>query len=224
MIQLGSAILLAPLSQPLMPASQDIPPGDALPDETLARTARRDPTAFVELYRRHVQRVYAYHLARTGSVSDAQDLTSLTFVAALEGIATFRGEGSFAAWLMSIAHYKLVGHYRQRRPQVPLEAAAGLPHPDPAPEEEAEQRERFERVSRALNEISPERCEALVLRLFGGLSAAETARVLGKSQAAVKMLVHRGLGDLREILHSELPPYAGREPAQDPTRDLPEES
>ena len=67
-------------------------------DETdLAQQAIQDMEAFAELYRRHVTRVYRYHIAHVGNVKDAEDLTSQTFMAALEGIRSFRGSGSFAA-------------------------------------------------------------------------------------------------------------------------------
>ena len=72
----------------------------------LARQASRDVEAFAELYRRHLTRVYRYHLAHVGNVKDAEDLTSQTFMAALEGIRSFRGTGSFAAWIMGIASRK----------------------------------------------------------------------------------------------------------------------
>lgn len=55
-------------------------------DTRLAHQARADPEAFAELYRRHVRSIYRYHLAHTGNVKDAEDLTSQTFMAALEGI------------------------------------------------------------------------------------------------------------------------------------------
>jgi RNA polymerase sigma-70 factor, ECF subfamily len=69
----------------------------------LAKRALHDIEAFAELYRRHITRVYRYHMAHTGNIKDTEDLTSPTFVAALEGIRTFRGAGSFAAWIMGIA-------------------------------------------------------------------------------------------------------------------------
>ena len=62
------------------------------------------------------------------------------------------------------------------------------------------QRLEMRRVARVLRLLSPERAEALVLVLFGGLSMAEAAQTLGKSEAAVKMLIHRGLTELKERL------------------------
>lgn len=178
-----------------MSISNPQPPDD---DPVLAWQARTDVNAFAELYRRHVTRVYRYHMAHTGNLRDAEDLTSQTFMAALEGIRTYRGSGSFAAWIMGIAVRKQKMYYRRTRPEVPLEAALHLPNPGLPTDQEAARRLQVERVHRALKQISPERAEALILRYFGGLDIQETARALGKSQGAVKMLIARGLQDLRE--------------------------
>jgi RNA polymerase sigma-70 factor (ECF subfamily) len=168
-------------------------------DETsLVREAAVNADAFAELYRRHLTRVYRYHAAHTGNVKDAEDLTSQTFMAALEGIRSYRGDAPFAAWLMGIASKKRFLFFRGRRPEVPIEAALQIPSPGLATDKAAFSRLRIESISRALKQISADRAEALILRFFGELSMAETGRVLNKSEAAVKMLVSRGLQDLRE--------------------------
>jgi RNA polymerase sigma-70 factor (ECF subfamily) len=169
-------------------------------DETLARRAGRDPQAFAELYSRHVNRVYRFHLLRTGSVADAQDLTSQTFLAALENVGRYSGRGRFCGWLLGIAGHKVADHYRRQRSDVPLESAEDLSHSDPPPEEVAATHLELERVSRALQALAPEQNQALTLRIFGELSATEVGRIMGKSEAAVKMLVHRGLRKLQERL------------------------
>lgn len=173
-------------------------------DQELARAARSDMLAFSELYRRHFRRVYGYHLLRTSNIDDAQDLTSQTFLAALEGIQRYNERGSFAAWLMSIAHNQMAQHYRRKRPESGLEAGEDLPNPRHNPEDLAYQRGLMHQVRKALGRISPERAEAFALRVFGKLSAAETAEVLGKQEGAVKMLVHRALVDLRQMLDGAL--------------------
>lgn len=167
-------------------------------DLRLARQARADAEAFAELYRRHVTQVYRYHMAHTGNIKDAEDLTSQTFMAALEGIRSFRGSGSFAAWIMGIASRKRALFFRGSRPEVPLEAAIHIPNPSLLTDKAASHRLRIERIRSALGQLSPDRSEALILYYFGGLNAAEAGRVLGKSEAAVKMLLSRGLRDLRE--------------------------
>lgn len=165
---------------------------------SLAREAAVNADAFAELYRRHVTRVYRYHAAHTGNVKDAEDLTSQTFMAALEGIRSFRGDAPFAAWLMGIASKKRYLFFRTRRPEVPIEAALHIPSPSLPTDKAAMSRLRIESISRALKQISADRAEALILRFFGDLSMVEIGSVLNKSEAAVKMLIGRGLQDLRE--------------------------
>jgi RNA polymerase sigma-70 factor (ECF subfamily) len=172
----------------------------AAEDIELARRAVIDPEAFTELYHRYLPGIYRYHLARTGHVQEAEDLTAQTFLTALESIRSFRGQGSFSSWLFGIASHKLVDHYRRSRTELPLEEVEDLHSPIPLPEEAALQHLELARVVRVLRLISPERAEALVLCIFGGLSLAEAAQVVGKSEAAVKMLVHRGIYDLQERL------------------------
>ena len=169
-------------------------------ENDLARDAITDADAFAELYRRHLTRVYRYHIAHTGNVKDAEDLTSQTFMDALKGIRSFRGTGSFAAWIMGIASRKRLMFFRRNggRPEVPLDLVLHYPSPDLPTDKAAAQRLQLESVSRALRQISPDRAEAIILSFFGGLSNAEAANVLRKSEAAVKMLISRGLQDLRE--------------------------
>ena len=166
----------------------------------LARHAGMDVEAFAELYRRHLTRVYRYHAAHVGNARDAEDLTSQTFIAALEGIRSFRGTGSFAAWILGIASRKRLMFFRSHgnRPEVSLDSAQHFPSPSIPTDQAAAQRLQLESISRALRQLSPDRAETLILIYFGGLSHAETGRVLNKSEAAVKMLAARGLQDLRE--------------------------
>ena len=164
----------------------------------LARQAITDIEAFAELYRRHLARVYRYHIVHVGDIKDAEDLTSQTFLAAMEAIRSFRGTGSFAAWILGIASKKRLMFYRGNKAELPLDFATHYPNPGPPTDQAASQRLELEAVARALSQISPDRADALILTYFGGLSHGEAGQVLKKSEAAVKMLVSRGLQDLRE--------------------------
>ena len=171
------------------------PPADEL---QLAREAISNIDAFTELYRRHINRVFRYHIVHTGNLKDAEDLTSQTFLAAMEGIRSFRGSSSFAAWIMGIANKKGLMHFRGSRTDLPLDAALHYPSPTLPTDKAALQRLQIESIARALRQISAERAEAISLSYFGGLSNSEISRILNKSEAAVKMLISRGLQDLRE--------------------------
>jgi RNA polymerase sigma-70 factor (ECF subfamily) len=166
----------------------------------LAHEARANAEAFGELYRRHVTRVYRYHMAHTGNAKDAEDLTSQTFMAALEGIRSFRGASSFAAWLLGIAARKKAMFFRgnRTRPEVPIESADQIPSPGLGTDHLVDQRLRLDSIARALKQIAPDRADAIILCFFSELSYAEAGLVLQKSEAAAKMLVTRGLQDLRE--------------------------
>jgi RNA polymerase sigma-70 factor (ECF subfamily) len=169
----------------------------SLDDVRLAQHARADPEAFAELYRRHVQSVYRYHLAHTGNIKDAEDLTSQTFMAALEGVRSYRGTAPYIAWLMGIASRKRARFFRGKKPVVPLDAALHIPTPGPPTDKAAARRLQLDQILGALRNISRDRAEALILCFISELSPAEAGLVLGKSEAAIRMLISRGLQDLR---------------------------
>lgn len=169
----------------------------SMEDAQLGQQAHVDREAFAELYRRHVLSVYRYHRAHTDHDRDAEDLTSQTFMAALEGIRSYRGTGPYIAWLMGIASRLRARHFRGRRPEVPLEAAVHFPSPGLPTDKAAARRLQMEQVLGALRTISQDRAEALILCFVSELSPAEAGLVLGKSEANVRMLISRGLQDLR---------------------------
>ena len=174
-------------------------PYPSLDDAHLASQARTDPEAFAELYSRHVRSVYRYYLAHTGDIKDAEDLTSQTFMAALEGIDSYHGTGPYITWLMGIASRKRARFFKKNRnrSEVPLDAALQIPTPSLPTDKAAARRLQMDQVIGALRNLSQDRAEALILCFFSELSFAEAGRVLGKSEAAVKMLISRGLQDLR---------------------------
>jgi RNA polymerase sigma-70 factor (ECF subfamily) len=178
---------------------QDTPP--LIADDELVERALHDRAAFAELYRRYLPRVYRYALVQMGGdTQQAQDVTAQTFLVALERLATYRRTGTFIAWLLSIARHKAADLHRARQAGVPLEEAAAVASPEPSPERIVAARLELAQVVRTLHTLAPERAEALTLRLFAELTTAEIASVMGKSEAAVKMLVHRAISDLRERL------------------------
>jgi RNA polymerase sigma-70 factor, ECF subfamily len=167
-------------------------------DEELAQEARHRSEAFAELYQRHLKAVYRYHFSRVGNVHDAEDLTAQTFLAAQESIASFQGRGKFVAWLMRVASRKMFDLFRRQRSMLPLEMADEIADKSIAPEEFAAQQLCLEQVAQSLSQLTGDRAEAIALQIFGGLNLTEVAQVMGKSKAAVKMLVSRALKDLRQ--------------------------
>lgn len=181
-----------------------IPPETAVlieeDDQALIRLAKNDLGAFSALYQKYASQVYRYLLVRVGNRDDAQDLTSQTFLAAMERLHTYRSQGHFAAWLLGIARHKVMDQYRRHRPEVELDTAVFHPDGSDAPDEHIDRQLIIEQVARKLQTIAPDRAEALSLRLFAGLDVPEIARLVDKNEAAVRMLVFRGLRDLQAQL------------------------
>jgi RNA polymerase sigma-70 factor (ECF subfamily) len=166
----------------------------------LAR-AREAPADFAPLYERYFPRIYAYCLRRVGTAEEAEDLTSAVFTRALTGLGGYRG-GSVAAWLFRIAHNAVANHHRDRRPPLPLDPAAVAgaqlsgASGDPTLERLVRD-EEHERIARLIAALPDEQRELLALKVAGGLSAREIGAVLGKSEGAVRVALHRVVRGLR---------------------------
>jgi RNA polymerase sigma-70 factor (ECF subfamily) len=172
-------------------------------EKLLQRAKGYDSEALTLLYRRHVGPIYRYIYLRVGQEDLAQDLTADVFLRALEGIGSFQYRGvPFAAWLFRIAHDRVVDHFR-RRGMVgsSLKAEAVVDWRDPVAR--AEERAERERLRRAMEELTEEQRQVVALRFGEGFTSAEVARMLGKSEGAVKALQYRALAALRRILERD---------------------
>lgn len=157
--------------------------------------AKTDAGAFAILYDRYVQRLYHYCYHRTNNAHDAEDLTSQTFLAALEALPHYRQDGHFAAWLFTIARNKIVDHYR-RAPNSRFDESSALPsHSDPAGDAEFSQQRGI--LLRALSLLADDEQELIRLRYVAELPFAEIARALHKSEGAAKKMLYRLLARLR---------------------------
>jgi RNA polymerase sigma-70 factor (ECF subfamily) len=166
-------------------------------DVELAAHISQDPAVFAELYRRYVGRVYRYLYSHVGEAGEAEDLTAQVFTAAWESRLRYHEQGAFAAWLLSIARRKVADHFRRRRPQVSLEGDDPLLQVDWDPLSQLVQAESLQQLSCLVHRLSPREIELLRLRFAAELSYAEIGATLGKSEAAVKMAMHRLLEQLQ---------------------------
>lgn len=179
--------------------------GARMDDEALAaRGGDGDGGAFARLYDRYSRRIYAYHYYRTFRREWAEDLTSQTFVKALEGLRGFRpARGKFSAWLYAIARHCLVDHMRTLGKTVSLDAAPAdawdLPDGADLPGEIAE-KDSWERLKPHLMALGAEARELVLLRVWDGLSFKEIARLTDRSAAACKMAYSRALAALRDAM------------------------
>lgn len=165
--------------------------------------AKRDPAAFTALYRAYAARVYRYVYARVSNHQDAEDLTAQVFEAALNGLKGFGGQKNFPAWLFTIARNKIVDNYRRRKPNVSLDAVQDIPADLPDPLHQVQEIENLEHLAGLVNELEADKQELIHLRFAARLTYAEIGDVVGKSEGAVKMSIHRLLQDLQEQMEQK---------------------
>ena len=173
-------------------------PGPSAADlrRLVTRAKAGDQDAVDGLYRLHVDRIYAYLAANVGNPHDAEDLTTQTFMRMLVSLPRYRpGATPFAAWLFRIAHNLAVDHFRaaaraRARPQPP-------PARDASAEDEALSVLDREVLRGELAALSPGQREVLTLKFVCGLTNAEVASVLSKTEGAVKALERRALRTLQ---------------------------
>ncbi len=170
----------------------------------LERARRGDGEAIGELYRRYAHAVYRYVYYRLGDVEQAEDVTADVFVRALEALPRFRERGlPFSAWLYRIAAARVADAFRRKRRR-PMEPLAGdLTESSAGPEEVAEERWRAEQLRRLVGQLPEIQQQVLVLRFVERLSHAEVARIIGRSEGAVRVMQHRALRELKRLLEQE---------------------
>ena len=128
------------------------------------------------------------------------DLLALLATSPFSRLPLYAGDVDHIVGFVHIRDLLRLTHLRRQRPTVSLDDATALIDDAPALETLAEQGLQLEQVAALMRSITPDRAEALALRFYAGLSVRETAETMGKSEAAVKMLVYRAVRELRERL------------------------
>jgi len=168
-----------------------------------------DVEAFARLYDRYLDTIYRYVYYRVGSRQLAEDLTSETFLRALRRIGTFTWQGrDFGAWLVTIARNLVADHFKSSRFRLEIStadmiAAEGSVESAEGPESAVMRAVTNAALLEGLRRLNPQQQECLVLRFLQGLSVAETARVMGKNEGAIKTLQYRAVRTLAQLLREE---------------------
>ncbi|MDN4159758.1 sigma-70 family RNA polymerase sigma factor [Nocardioides abyssi] len=162
-----------------------------------------DADAFGLLYDHYQGSVYRFLFYRTRSAPLAEDLTSETFFRALRSMQNFRWQGKdFGAWLMTIARNLATDHFKAGRTRLEMTTEDMGQHDDATEGPEAAVLAGLtnEILLQALTELPVEQRDCLVMRFLQGMSIAETAAVLGRSDGAVKQLQLRGVRNLAKLM------------------------
>jgi RNA polymerase sigma-70 factor (ECF subfamily) len=162
-----------------------------------------DSEAFGQLYDHYQGSVYRFLYYRTRSQTLAEDLTSETFLRALRNMSGFRWQGKdFGAWLMTIARNLCTDHFKAGRTRLEQTTDDMGAHDNATegPENAVLAGLTNEVLLDGLRQLSDEQRDCLIMRFLQGLSIAETAEILGRSDGAVKQLQLRGVRNLAKLV------------------------
>ena len=175
----------------------------------LVRMAQEgDTSSFGELYERFFDQIYRYVSFKTGSPSEAEDITGEVFVRMLESIHKFKWQGHpFSSWLFRIAHNLVVDHFRRKGKRNVVSLANTTINVEAVAvdvDSHIDTEMSMDEVRKAMVGLTVLQKEVISLRFAAGLSVAATAEAVGKKETAVKALQHAGLKKLRRFLNPEL--------------------
>jgi RNA polymerase sigma-70 factor, ECF subfamily len=183
-------------------AKQGLSPDESENSEHVARLALKasgqDLTAYTELYRLYVTRIYRFLYTRLGDTTEAEEVTSQVFMAAWEALPRYKEKGSFTSWLFRIARNKLNDYFRRNRPQLPLEDIRGKLSENWDPLASLVQEENLRQLARIVQNLPRDQYDLLSMRFAAGLTYKEMASILGRSEGAVKMAFGRLVKKLKE--------------------------
>jgi RNA polymerase sigma-70 factor (ECF subfamily) len=166
--------------------------------ELIARAKTGDATAFGELHVRHAELIYRYVLARVNIEGDAEDLTEVVFQRAFERLNRYRERGrSFSAFLYQVARNELDDHNQQQCVSESSEAVGRLPSSNSTPGDRLMEGERTVLVRETLSGLPMDYQEVIRLSIMLSLPTATVGEWLGRSEGAVRVLLHRALEALQ---------------------------
>jgi RNA polymerase sigma-70 factor (ECF subfamily) len=178
--------------------------------ELLAATLAGDEHAFLEIYRRHRDRIFGFAYRMTGSADLARDVTHDCFVSLLEDPRRYEaGRAGLGTYLCAAARNQSLRHASRAWRERPHPDARDLrPSPEPGPLEQLMAEETSDIVRRAVGALPPLHREVLILAEYEELDLATIATVVGAEVGAVKVRLHRARKRLRRALEAGLAPSA----------------
>ena len=179
-----------------------------LSDQELMKIVQAgDASPAAEIFDRYSARIYNFTFRFLKNSEAAEDATQEVFVKMLRHAQQFHGDAKLSTWLFSIAANLCRDYLRKsdNKAKEPEETLVSLPaSTDYSPEWVLEKRENESRVQQALQLLTPEQREAILLSRYQGLSYAEIAQIAGCSEGAVKTRVFRAMETLKKALTSEV--------------------
>jgi len=153
---------------------------------------------FGSIYDDFFDKIYRFIYYKTHHKQTAEDLTSKTFIKALENIKSFDfKKGLFSSWIYKIARNNVIDHYRTKKNDLDISDIWDLGKSNNF-DKDMDNKEKLEQVSEYLKELKPEQREIVIMRVWDGLSYKEISEIIDKTEANCKMIFFRTMSKLRE--------------------------
>lgn len=173
-------------------------------DELVDRAVRGDTEAFGNLYDEYADRVYRHILYRTSSVEDARDLMQEVFIRAWRALPRYKRTSTpFVGWLMRISHNLVIDYYRTKKDQTYLNSEINYDSQVVDPETMVEAEFTQQTIRKAILRLPEDQQQVILLSFIEGFEYREIAGMLDKKEGNIRVMVHRALKKMREILEKE---------------------
>jgi len=164
----------------------------------IERAKRGEVEAFGCLYERYLESIYRYIRTRVADDRTAEDLTETVFLRSFESLGRYKEKGlRFSAFLYQIARNLLVDHYRQKEEELPLESADQISVSPSRIDDIIVIQDQVDSLRVGLDALPEEYREIIRLRVLLELSTTECAEWIGRSEGAVRVLLHRAMKALK---------------------------
>jgi len=169
--------------------------------EIIEKAVKGEAEAFGLLYDKYQPQIYRFIYLKVGQREEAEDLTHQVFLKSWQNITEYKFQGfPFSSWLYSIARHQIIDYYRTKKPDLALESINEIKIENQILEN-IDHHLDIERVKKAILQLKDKQQDVIILRFIEDLSLQETASILNKSEVAVKLLQHRAIKKLRQILN-----------------------
>lgn len=170
-------------------------------ENIIGRAVSGDTEAFGRLYDTYADRIYRHIYYRTSNIEDARDLTQEVFVKAWQALPKFKQTKTpFLGWLFTISHNRVIDYYRTRKNHAYLNEAIDMEDNKRSPETLLEDQFTQQEVRRAILQLPEDQQQVILMSFIEGFEYREIASALNKSEGNVRVIVHRALKKMRDIL------------------------
>jgi len=157
--------------------------------------------AFGKLYDLYADRIYRHIYYRTSNEDDARDLTQEVFTKAWQGLPKYkRTKTPFLGWLFTISHNRVIDYYRTKKDHAYLNTEIHMGGPVSSPENLAESAFTQQEVRKAILQLPEDQQQVILMNFIEGFEYNEIAEAMKKTEGNIRVIMHRGLKKMREIL------------------------